>query len=205
MGVNVEDSNLLVARFSSPSAYPGKVIKDCGFEDIGNSPGALAASVKLSHVKGVESLVELKVNLESKQKVKDCAESLFDHIKISQHEIIKPFVDDAISLLRKYQDRLGYIQSQVNKSGSTLSVASLLSIDEVRFLQEEIVSLNTFIARVNNTQTKLISPIYVFDNPVSPNKRKALMAGLFGGLFLGLLLMLCKRVFVFYKIATPKS
>jgi uncharacterized protein involved in exopolysaccharide biosynthesis len=51
----------------------------------------------------------------------------------------------------------------------------------------------------------LVSPIYVSDIPVAPKKKTILIAGLSGGLFLGLLLMIGKRVLPSFKTTDPKS
>ena len=45
-----------------------------------------------------------------------------------------------------------------------------------------------------NRATRLIAPIYASDMPISPKKRVALATGLFGGLFLGLLIALARQI-----------
>jgi capsular polysaccharide biosynthesis protein len=109
-------------------------------------------------------------------------------------------------LLVRYQDRLTNSQSLVSladKSGAALSAANLANRDEVKFLTEEILRLNTFITTADTRQAKLVSPIYASDIPVAPKKRIALIVSLFAGLFLGLLLMLVKRGYKAYKVSNP--
>ena len=202
LGVNIEDPNLLMARFRLPSNYSSQEIIACGFESSKSPFEDLVATVKFSVVKGVGSMIELKINRDSKELAIACTQSIFDNIKASQNEIIKPYIEEAKNLLVKYQDRLTNSQSLVSradKSGAALSAAYLANRDEVKFLTEEILRLNTFITTANTRQTKLISPIYASDTPVVPKKRMALIAGLFAGLFLGLLLMLGKRGYTAYK------
>jgi LPS O-antigen subunit length determinant protein (WzzB/FepE family) len=208
LGVNIEDPYLLMARLKLPTNYASEEIKACSSEDTKSSSEDLANSAKFSVVKGVGPLVELKINRDSKESAITCAQALFDSIKTSQNAIIKPFIEEAKDLLVKYQDRLKNSQSLISradKSGAALSAAYLANRDEVKFLSEEILRLNTFIASADTRQAKLVSPIYASDIPVAPNKRKVLIAGLFGGLFLGLLLMLGKRVLTAYKTANLKS
>lgn len=212
LGVNVEDPNLLIVRLKLPTTYSSKEIKACGFENTKYSAEALANNAKFSIVKGVGSLVVLKINRDSKDGAIACAQALFETIKTSQNMIIKPFIEEAKDLSVKYQDRLKNSQSLIfraDKSGAPLLAADLVSRDEVKFLSEEILRLNTLIASADLLQAKLISPIYASDIPVAPKKIIALIAGLFGGLFLGLLLMIGKRaVCAFktsYKSANPKS
>ena len=111
-------------------------------------------------------------------------------------------------MLIRYQDRLTNSQSLVSradKSGAALSAAYLANRDEVKFLTEEILRLNTFITTADSRQAKLVSPIYASDIPVAPKKKIALVAGLFAGLFLGLLLMLGKRGLKAYKLLNTSN
>ncbi len=207
-GVNIEDPNLLIARLKLPTTYTSEEIKACSSENTKSSSEDLANSAKFIVVKGVGSLVELKINRDSKEGAIACAQALFNSIKNSQNIIIKPFIEEAKDLLVKYQDRLKNSQSlisRVDKSGFALSAAYLANRDEVKFLSEEILRLNTFIAIADTRQAKLISPIYASDIPLAPKKRIALIAGFFGGLFLGLLLMIGKRALTVYKAANFKS
>jgi capsular polysaccharide biosynthesis protein len=202
LGVNIEDPNLLMARLKLPTTYSTHEIKACGFESSAAPSEALVTAAKFSVVKGVGSMIELKINRDNKETAIACAQSLFENIKASQNEIIKPFIEEAKILLVKYQDRLTNSQllvSRADKSGAALSAAYLANRDEVKFLTEEILRLNTFIATADTRQAKLVSPIYVSDIPVAPKKKIALIAGLFAGLFLGLLLILGKRGYQAYK------
>jgi LPS O-antigen subunit length determinant protein (WzzB/FepE family) len=208
LGVNIEDPNLLMARLKLPTTYSAQEIKVCGFESSANPSETLAASAKFSAVKGVGSMIELKINRDNKETAIACAKSLFENIKASQNEIIKPYTEEAKTLLVKYQDRLTNSQSLVSradKSGAALSAAYLANRDEVKFLTEEILRLNTFITTAETRQAKLVSPIYASDNPIAPKKKIALIAGLFVGLFLGLLLMLGKRGYRAYKVSNPSN
>jgi LPS O-antigen subunit length determinant protein (WzzB/FepE family) len=202
LGVNIEDPNLLMARLKLPTTYWAQEIKACGFESSATPSETLAASAKFSAVKGVGSMIELKINRDNKETAIVCAKSLFENIKASQNEIIKPYIEEAKTLLVKYQERLTNSQSLVSradKSGAALSAAYLANRDEVKFLTEEILRLNTFITTADTRQAKLVSPIYASDVPVAPKKKIALIAGLFAGLFLGLLFMLGKRGYKTYK------
>jgi hypothetical protein len=208
LGVNIEDPNLLMARMKLPTTYSAQEIKACGFEFSTAASEALAATAKFSAVKGVESMIELKINRDSKEIAVACAQSLFENIKASQNQIIKPYIEEAKTLLVRYQDRLTNSQSfisRADKSGAALSAAYLANRDEVKFLAEEIFRLNNFITKAYSRQAKLVSPIYVSDTPVAPKKRTVLITGLFAGLFLGLLLMLGKRGYRAYKVSNPSN
>jgi capsular polysaccharide biosynthesis protein len=204
LGINVEDLNLLIARLKLPTTYSAQENKACGLEPSAASSEALANSAKFSVVKDVGSMIELKINRDNKETAIACAQSLFEKIKTSQNEIIKPFIKEAETMLVKHQERLINSQSLVSradKSGAALSAAYLANRDEVKFLTEEILRLNAFITTAHTRQAKLVSPIHVSDVPVGPKKIIALFAGLFAGFFLGLLLMLVKRGYKAYKVS----
>lgn len=203
LGINIEESSALIARFKLPSNYSTQEIVACDFESSKLPFEDLVAAVKFSVVKGVESMIELKINRESKELAITCAQSIFDSIKTSQNKIVKPYIEESKILLVKYQDRLANSQSIVSradKSGAALSAAYLASRDEVKFLTDEILRLNAFVEAADSRQTKLVSPIYVSDDPVFPKKKIALVVGLLAGLFLGLFLAIVRKVWHNYRI-----
>lgn len=204
LGVNIEEPNLLMARLKLPTTYSDEVIKTCGFENASSPSESLASSAKFSAVKGVGSMIELKINRDSKETAINCAQALFESIKTSQNQIIKPYIEESKALLVKYEARLANSQSLVSradKSGAALSAAYLASRDEVKFLTEEILRLNTFITTADSRQAKLVSPIYASDIAVFPKKTMSLIIGLMAGLFLGLLLVISIKVLKNYKAA----
>jgi uncharacterized protein involved in exopolysaccharide biosynthesis len=202
LGVNIEDPNMLIARFKLPSTYTVEQIKACGLENAKMPAESIAEMVKVTPVKSVGSTIELKVRGESKQLAVACAESIFGKIHQSQNEILAPYIEEAKNLLAKYQARLSEAQSlmsRADKSGSALTAAYLANRDEVKYSTDEIIRLNTIIASANTRSAKLVSPIYASDKATSPKKSISLVLGLLGGLFLGLLLVLVRKAWANYK------
>jgi LPS O-antigen subunit length determinant protein (WzzB/FepE family) len=202
LGINIEEPNLLMARLKLPTTYSPQNIKACGFVTSVTPSEDLVSAAKFSTVKGVGSMIELKINRDSKEVAIACAQSLFENIKASQNEIIRPYIEEAKTLLVKYQDRLSNSQSLVSradKSGAALSAAYLANRDEVKFLTEEILRLNAFITTAVKRQAKLVSPIYASDVPVFPKKTISLILGLMMGLFFGLTFALIKKALTSYK------
>lgn len=193
---NFEDPNLVLARLKAPTNFSIKEFNACGLID-SKSPGeALTGVIKSSKLKGVESVIELKVQMSSREQAINCLESIFQNIKDSQARSAEPFVKEAQQLLKSYLIRLKNAQEIVlraDQSGAALSAAYLSNRDEVRFLTDEIFRLNSLINEASTRQTKLVLPIYASEIPVSPNKRSIFISGLFGGLFIGFLLILFKR------------
>lgn len=197
LGVDVEEANLLIARLKLPTTYSAIEIKACGLENQKTPAESLVSISKFSTVKGISSLVELKIQMESREQAIACAQAFFESIRESQSKIIKPYIEEAKTLLIKYQARLKDAQelmARADKSGVALSAVYLANRDEVQFLTNEIIRLNTFVTAGNARQTKLVAPIYSSQAPVFPNKKLTLMIGLLTGLFLGLLLVMARKV-----------
>lgn len=195
-GVNVEEPNLLIVRLKLPTTYSAAEIKACGLEGQKMPAETIVLKSKFSVVKGVGSIVELKIRMDSREQAVVCAQALFENIRESQNQIIKPYMEEAKALLTKYQVRLKEAQELVmraDKSGAALSAAFLANRDEVKFLTDEIIRLNTFVAAGGARQAKLVSPIYASNAPVFPEKKLSLLIGLLAGLFLGLLLALARK------------
>ena len=202
LGVNVEEPNLLMARLKLPTTFSASEIKACGLEGQKMAAESLVSMSKFSAVKGVGSIVELKIRMESREQAVVCAQALFENIRESQNQIIKPYILEAKGLLTKYQARLKEAQELViraDQSGAALSAAYLANRDEVKFLTDESIRLNTFVTAGDARQAKLVSPIYASEAAVFPKKKMALIVGLLAGLFLGLLLVMVRKIWNNYR------
>jgi len=202
LGVNVEEPNLLMARLKLPTTYSAEEIKACGLEGQKMPAESIVAMSKFSAIKGAGSIVELKIRMESREQAVVCAQALFENIRESQNQIIKPYIEEAKGLLIKYQARLKEAQELViraDKSGAALSAAYLANRDEVKFLTDESIRLNTFVTAGDARQAKLVSPIYASEAAVFPKKKNALKVGILAGLFLGLLLAMVRKFWNNYR------
>ena len=200
---SVEDPNLLLTRMKLPSSYSAENFKACGLGNSKSPAEDLASLAKFSAVKGVSTIVELKIQIESKDEGVACAKSLVENIRSSQNNIIEPYIEQTKSLLAKYQARIEdakMIVERSDKSGAALSAAYLSTRDEVKFLTDEIIRLNTFITASHAGQTRLVSPIYVSNAPIFPKKKLSLGLGLMAGLFLGLVIASIRKAIAGYRM-----
>lgn len=191
LGVNIEEPALLIARMSSPTSFTPEVMAACGLQDQANAALVLTKSIKLILPKGVANVVELKTFGRSPQEAKQCNLAIFELIKTTQSQIVAPYIaeakvklDDDIERLAKAKD----LVAKADKSGSAMGAAYLSTRDEIRYLLDEITALKNVVTSNQNRATRLVSPVYAGDMPIAPKKRNILAAGLFGGLFLGLLI-----------------
>jgi capsular polysaccharide biosynthesis protein len=190
LGINIEEPALLIARFSSPTTYTTEVSKACGLGSEKDALAILSNSVKLSITKGVANVVDLKIISTSPEIAVVCAQAVFDLIKVTQAQIVKPYIDEAKAKLLDDQERLAKskdLVAKADKAGSAMGAVYLSTRDEIRFLLDEITALTNVVASNENRATRLVAPIYASDDPIAPKKRNVLM-GLFGGLFIGMLI-----------------
>ena len=204
LGVNIEEPALLIARLSSPTSFTSEVIAACGLQDQENPSVLLSKSIKLTLLKGVANVVELKTFGPTPQLAQECALAVFDLIKTTQAQIVAPYIEEAKVKLADDEDRLQKAKDLVtrsDKSGSAMSASYLSTRDEIRYLLDEITSLKNVVSSNQNRSTRMVAPIYAGDAPIGPKKRMVLAAGLFGGLFLGLLVALARQMVLKLKSA----
>lgn len=190
LGVSIEDPNLLMARIKSPTNFSPEEIKVCALEQERATSESLVSRSKFSAIKGVNSVVELRIRMDSRERAIKCAYALYENIRESQNQILKPHIEAAKIRLIKYQNRLKEAEALIIQADkSNLALASYLaSRDEIKFLTNEVNNLSSFIIFSDSSQTKLLSPIYAPESPIFPNKNIVVAVGLLVGLLLGLLL-----------------
>lgn len=199
LGVNIEEPALLIARMKLPTSFDPVTIDRCGLTGEKDAQDILAKLVKLSAVKGAPSVVDLSIQLSSKEQADACVSAVFDLIKGSQKAIAEPFIIEAKSKLAEYQKRLDDSRSvmlRADKSGAALSAAYLATRDEVKYLMGEVIRLQDFITSGDTWMTQLTAPIYAIDHPVFPKKKISVIVGLLAGLFFGLLFVMVRKPIV---------
>ena len=199
LGINIEEPALLISRLSSPTSFSASAIEACGKQNDANPGAALANSIKLSAVKGLNNLVELKTYGPTPDKAYACTNAIFELIKFSQAQILAPYAEEAQTRLAADRLRLAKVQDLVakaDKSGAAMSAAYLSSRDEIKYLLDEMAALQNVAMSTQSRSTRLVAPIYASDTPITPKKRLWALGGLLGGLFLGLLIALSRQMLV---------
>lgn len=196
MSINIEEPQALIARMALPTSYPKETVALCGLADQKDPEVALASKVKLSILKGVSGTVDLKVRDASKEIAKACTDAVFQLIKTSQGQLIAPYINEASKKLKIEEERLGRainLIARADKSGVTVSAVYLATRDEIRYLLDQIASLQNIITGSESRAAHLAAPIYLKKESVFPQKRISLMVGLLLGSFLGLALAVVRK------------
>ena len=202
-GANVEDPTSLIARMQFPTNYTEQVISSCGYQDKPEAALALSKAAKLSIPKGVANTVELKVLAPNQKLAASCAQAIFTQIAQMQEQFSRVFVEEAKLKLATDNERIDAARKLIAKadqSGSAMSAAYLSARDELTYFLTDREKMLDLINSVKSRGTRLDSPIYASDKPVSPKKAISLAAGLFSGLFLGLLFALGRKLLGKFKV-----
>ncbi len=196
LGVNIEEPQALIARMAIPTSYPKETIALCGLAEQKDAGSVLAKKAKLSLPKGLVGVVDLEIRDTSKEVAETCANAIYEFVKTSQAQLIAPYVEEASKKLIIEKERLSRATEfivRADKSGSGVSGAYLATRDEIRYLVDQISSLQAVINGNESRAARLVAPIYVKDQPVFPQKRNSLLLGLLLGGFLGLLLAVARK------------
>jgi hypothetical protein len=174
-----------------PTTYPKEAIALCGLAEQKDGGSVLAKKVKLSLPKGLGGTVDLEIRDTSKEVAEACANAIYELVKTSQAQLIAPYVEEASKKLIIEKERLSRATefiARADKSGSGVSCAYLATRDEIRYLVDQISTLQTVINGSENRAARLVAPVHVKDQPGFPPTRIGLLLGLLLGGFLGLLL-----------------
>lgn len=194
--VNLEDPDILIARLKLPSSFTIKEINECELSREKDPAEKLVSLIKFSHVKANSSSVELKVQGESKKQVINCANGLFEFIRQSQADLLFPQIEEAKKLVTSYEMQRQEAIKQLhnpNYSEVTSYFLTVATLDEIRFLSNEILRLNSFIAISNRDKARLVAPIYASIKSTYLSRQSLIFLGLFVGLIFGALLAILSK------------
>ena len=194
--INIEEPQALIARMALPTSYSKETISLCGLAEEKYAGTLLAKKVKVIAPKGLSGAVGFEISDTSKEVAEACANAIFELVKTSQAQLIAPYIEEASKKLVIEKERLSRATefiARADKSGSGVSGAYLATRDEIRYLVDQISTLQAVINGNESRAARLVAPIYVKDQPVFPQKRNSLLLGLLLGGFLGLLLAVARK------------
>ena len=201
LGVNIEEPQALINRMSVPSSFDAAILNACGLQDAATLAAQMSKVIKLSIPKGVANVIELKVTRSSPELASACAKSVYESIAHSQAQMIglmaEAFKANNSARLAKVEERLiqdKALLAKAEQPRGVLSPAYFPILTEIRALEDERATLLVLVEAKD-----LQSPIYVADKPVYPKKMMSLIAGLMGGLLLGLLIALGRQMYAKLK------
>jgi len=196
--VNVEEVPSLLMRIYSPNSIDLDTLHACGIESAQDGAVAISNIVFITPIKGVDGAINLKIINSTQEQAKACADAIFAFIKITQQQLIDPYLELANDKLNENELRMRTLNAEVSRAenfGGLTGAAYLSNRDEIRFLLEESSQLKTLIKSSKYHSAHLVAPIYVNSQPIEPRRKVVLQFGLLGGLFMGVLISLARQIF----------
>jgi len=186
-GEPIEEGPLLVERLRLPSSYTPAVARACSIDETPIALDKLTRRVTARPVRSVNAVVELTALGTTPEKSKICAESIFEMVRSQQQQLMQPLLQQAKDDIRAMQAWLASNQEFLSSMEKTniQSAVYLARRDESLWLMNQITLLERSLRQTS--ETRLVSPIYAEETPVSPRPALSLAAGFFGGLMLGML------------------
>ncbi|MEY4710693.1 MAG: hypothetical protein RIS88_143 [Pseudomonadota bacterium] len=190
----IEPASLLIERLKNPTAYTPEAIQACAGDAGKLSAAGLAGLVKASIPRNISHVIEIKVRRATPALAQQCAQGLFEMIRLQQAALVKPHQDEIRRTLEGLVNRFTENQNYVLKTekAGLYNVMYLARRDETMYLIQQIDELQRALAR--DAQARLVSPTYATPDPVSPKTALTLALGALGGLMAGLLYALGRRV-----------
>ena len=208
LGTPIEDQNSFLARLQFPSNVTQTMITACAYENKTDPAQALAKDLKFSIPKGMVNIIEIKALGPSPQIALACANAVVDQITNLQQAIIKNYLDEAQTQLELDNEKLDTAHrfiARADQAGSAVSAAYLAARDEVAFYLAAKEKTQILINSAQQKGAQLAAPIFIPQKPVSPKKTISLLAGLLGGIFLGLVIALARQQYRAYKIRSQEG
>ena len=198
LGINVEEPANLISRMSSSTSLDSAVIAACGLSQLPGAGADLSKAIKLSIPKGLTSVVELKVTRSSGEGAKECAQSIFNQISTSQATMLELKKDSVKARLLILEERLRQDRQLLakldNSKSDAVSISYFAILSEKRALEDERDSLILTLSGQGLLGAEMQYPIAVTTKPVYPKKMPSLIMGLMGGMFLGLFIVLSRKI-----------
>jgi hypothetical protein len=188
---NIENPALIIMRISSTARFMTEIAKSCGLESAEDMKAFMSKSVKWTIPKGLEDVVDLKIISESPEVSIACVQAFFDLIKTTEAQILNQLIKEINTKLAGDREQLAKLKDllvKIDKFNFTTGAHTIL-LNDISILSHKINALDDQVVLNTNRTSSLIGPIYADNDPVAPKKYFILLVGLFGGLFLGLLIV----------------
>lgn len=193
---NLEDPNTQLSRIKSPSGLGEKYLSACQYL----TPNEALKRVQVTLVKPSPPTVEINLKNRSPELALKCSQALIDEINSIQADLLG-------KKIIQYQEMLDYYYSRMNKlkkdhprlptsQTAFASIDEISAIDQITWLTNKILSLDSIIRFANEGKGRQISPIYVSPTPISPKRLIVLVAGILAGLLVGLFLGILQHTYL---------
>lgn len=189
ININSEEPAALIQRLRSPLIYTSNALEACGKSSNDTMGEYLDNTLQMQTVKNLPNVAGFRLRMGSPELAKSCADAIVAMVIEQQSSIIHERQEGKKEQVAQYQKLLRDEMLQLNQLKNTQlgNFGYLAMLDKLTWLRGRIDGLQEEIFLSQKYPSKLLSPIDVSRNPVSPNVNLVLLLGLLLGLITGLL------------------
>jgi len=194
--VAVETPAMLAQRMRLPSSYSAEALTACGIAP-GGVPEALVSSIRVSTPRDLGPVVNLTLRRTDRDLARQCATAVFAMVREQHTVMLQDNTNEIQKELEYYQSRVMAQQeliASMEKGGLAVTVIYLVQREVIGQLLKKIDDIEHRKARV--TPTRLMSPVYVTSDAVSPRWNIVINLGVLAGLLVGVLAAVGRAVIV---------
>jgi hypothetical protein len=215
-GSDVEPPALLLEKMKIPTYYSQKTHLACNVIETVDPGMTIVQNLKPTLSK-TAPIINIKYQAASHKEAINCLEAVMVDIRDSQNLLSKPIIStksvQLLTLKQKLEASESFIKKLPNKnlnfdfsdskfsSSALLLATTIMKENEVKDLRVQISDMEISLVDPQTREAFLAAPIYAPEQKVSSKRAMTLIQGLMGGLLLGLLFMLGRRVWGSYKTA----
>ncbi|TCS35092.1 subunit length determinant protein [Paucimonas lemoignei] len=203
------DTPVVVAeKLKLPSYYSEQTFKVCQIAEHPTAGRYLSKELRPTAIKNA-SIINLRFRGQSPSKAQRCLESVLADIRKDQATLAKPALEIKQAELRALELKLeasealkaqlpvkniDFVFDNSKISGSALLLATLITAEnDIRNLRSQISDLKIALSEPQTKQASLVAPIYAPNIEAEPQKLLILLASVFAGLVLGILIFATKK------------
>lgn len=193
---NLEDPNLVIARMKSPTSFSDKTLAACQY----SSGLEMVKRIQFGLLKASPPTLELNVKNRSPELSLLCTEAVVDDLKNYEKDLVGKKIVQYKEWLDYYIGKMNKLKQEFSKlptSQSTVaSVDEIAARDQVSWITNKAMSLDSAIRFSDEGAGRLLSPIYVSPMPISPKRLIIAIAGLLLGLLVGLFISIFRHAYL---------
>ena len=209
-GGEVVSNAVLAEKMRSPTYYDSKTRAVCIGEDREGTLEALAKSLNPNVAKN-SNFVSVSYRAESREDAIRCLEQVLDVVIESQRNLVSARLSSVLSSLENLKKKADELRKTIKQLESDrgaqfkfknieYSAAALITVtlqskvQELLATESAIVEIETQLKPPNTADAKFVTPIFASEQRVSPRRSLIVILSAMGSLFLGVLLLILRKV-----------
>jgi capsular polysaccharide biosynthesis protein len=193
---NLEDPNLLIARMRSPASFSDKSQSVCQYP----SGLEMVKNIQFSLIKASPPTVEIGVKNLSPELSLKCTEAVVGDLKNYEADLVGKKIIQNKEWLQYYLERMNKLKLEYPQLPTAQSIVApvdqIAAKDQISWMTNKIMSLDSVIRFADEGAGRLLSPIYASPTPVSPKRLIIEIAALLLGLLIGLFTSICRYAYL---------